>query len=114
YVPVSRFFFQAEDGIRDGHVTGVQTYALPISIIARLRDRGDDGEWLLHRVRARRLGRAALPGGRVHHAPSRGPGGRQRHPRLARSEERRVGKSVDRGGGRMIVKEERDIQGSSV
>src|SRR5690625_6680000 len=26
----SRFFFQAEDGIRDGHVTGVQTCALPI------------------------------------------------------------------------------------
>src|SRR5207253_4339815 len=25
-------FFQAEDGIRDGHVTGVQTCALPISI----------------------------------------------------------------------------------
>src|SRR5690606_40047726 len=25
------FFFQAEDGIRDFHVTGVQTYALPIS-----------------------------------------------------------------------------------
>src|SRR5437870_7159467 len=30
------FFFQAEDGIRDGHVTGVQTCALPISR-ARLR-----------------------------------------------------------------------------
>src|SRR5439155_6200937 len=28
------FFFQAEDGIRDGHVTGVQTYALPIFIDA--------------------------------------------------------------------------------
>src|SRR5690625_7205387 len=27
------FFFQAEDGIRDGHVTGVQTCALPISTI---------------------------------------------------------------------------------
>src|SRR6266702_6791310 len=27
------FFFQAEDGIRDGHVTGVQTCALPISMI---------------------------------------------------------------------------------
>src|SRR5437660_3671137 len=27
----SFFFFQAEDGIRDGHVTGVQTCALPIS-----------------------------------------------------------------------------------
>src|SRR5690625_6445811 len=28
------FFFQAEDGIRDGHVTGVQTCALPISLVA--------------------------------------------------------------------------------
>src|SRR5690625_3941909 len=27
---MSVFFFQAEDGIRDGHVTGVQTCALPI------------------------------------------------------------------------------------
>src|SRR5690606_40377749 len=27
------FFFQAEDGIRDFHVTGVQTCALPISLI---------------------------------------------------------------------------------
>src|SRR5439155_11940415 len=30
------FFFQAEDGIRDGHVTGVQTCALPISSRARI------------------------------------------------------------------------------
>src|SRR5690606_40366083 len=30
-VPV--FFFQAEDGIRDFHVTGVQTCALPISAL---------------------------------------------------------------------------------
>src|SRR5690625_6984733 len=29
------FFFQAEDGIRDGHVTGVQTCALPISAAGR-------------------------------------------------------------------------------
>src|SRR5215208_753088 len=29
------FFFQAEDGIRAGHVTGVQTCALPISAGAR-------------------------------------------------------------------------------
>src|SRR5690625_6812824 len=29
------FFFQAEDGIRDGHVTGVQTCALPISGTAK-------------------------------------------------------------------------------
>src|SRR5699024_11822976 len=32
------FFFQAEDGIRDRNVTGVQTCALPISGDARARD----------------------------------------------------------------------------
>src|SRR5690625_573258 len=31
------FFVQAEDGIRDGHVTGVQTCALPISSFPRRR-----------------------------------------------------------------------------
>src|SRR5439155_12588952 len=31
YFPSYSFFFQAEEGIRDGHVTGVQTCALPIS-----------------------------------------------------------------------------------
>src|SRR5690606_39760000 len=31
YVCINDFFFQAEDGIRDFHVTGVQTCALPIS-----------------------------------------------------------------------------------
>src|SRR5207253_8079652 len=31
------FFFQAEDGIRDGHVTGVQTCALPICIVQPVR-----------------------------------------------------------------------------
>src|SRR5690606_40756777 len=38
---VNFFFFQAEDGIRDFHVTGVQTCALPISVggpIALVRD----------------------------------------------------------------------------
>src|SRR5216684_5604852 len=30
------FFFQAEDGIRDVAVTGVQTCALPISTLARI------------------------------------------------------------------------------
>ena len=30
YDNVSALFFQAEDGIRDAHVTGVQTCALPI------------------------------------------------------------------------------------
>src|SRR5207248_3773347 len=55
------FFFQAEDGIRDRTVTGVQTCALPISRPSCLRRgrRGsrrprrprDRGEWLEHRRR---------------------------------------------------------------
>src|SRR5690349_22931042 len=32
------FFFQAEDGIRGLYVTGVQTCALPISVLRRGRD----------------------------------------------------------------------------
>src|SRR5690606_143875 len=32
------FFFQAEDGIRDFHVTGVQTCALPISVYEAPKD----------------------------------------------------------------------------
>src|SRR5436305_9076208 len=37
------FFFQAEDGIRDADVTGVQTCALPICLFLR-RQVLDDGE----------------------------------------------------------------------
>src|SRR5260370_1735593 len=38
------FFFQAEDGIRDSSVTGVQTCALPISssVLCRPQDRGPE------------------------------------------------------------------------
>src|SRR2546430_9716610 len=36
------FFFQAEDGIRDLTVTGVQTCALPISIVANVNARAGD------------------------------------------------------------------------
>src|SRR5207249_7739262 len=35
--PDRRFFFQAEDGIRDRNVTGVQTCALPISRRLKMR-----------------------------------------------------------------------------
>src|SRR5690606_40626194 len=41
------FFFQAEDGIRDFHVTGVQTCALPISPVRPSLERADaDAEQL--------------------------------------------------------------------
>src|SRR2546425_2257037 len=87
----SFFFFQAEDGIRDKLVTGVQTCALPISRQAADRV-------LLRRVRAARLGANLF---RRPRSPRRGPmqGGfgpgrpaRRRRPVLYRSEERRVGK----------------------
>src|SRR2546429_5205073 len=44
------FFFQAEDGIRDVAVTGVQTCALPICKL------GDDGAAAMHRAEFARLG----------------------------------------------------------
>src|SRR5436309_5004187 len=68
------FFFQAEDGIRDFHVTGVQTCALPISGGA---------------VRARP--RHAVPDG-VEPVRHPGPGAVPVPRRARRSEERRVGK----------------------
>src|SRR5690348_322979 len=40
------FFFQAEDGIRDGRVTGVQTCALPISIKRILPTMGEDRDFI--------------------------------------------------------------------
>src|SRR5437870_8879858 len=80
------FFFQAEDGIRDGHVTGVQTCALPIcqkphgairAAAAHLHPHGsvrtDEVTWWTE-IDLRPAGGNRLPGGGV------------------RSEERRVGK----------------------
>src|SRR5690606_39440652 len=82
------FFFQAEDGIRDFHVTGVQTCALPISAntvitgtaaasVSNRRNRSVAPPEVSSR-RARNQSRSA---------------GRPRWSRCAaRSEERRVGK----------------------
>src|SRR5690606_39993990 len=43
--PVIVFFFQAEDGIRDFHVTGVQTCALPIYLWHRARPAFRSTSW---------------------------------------------------------------------
>src|SRR5690606_40881603 len=89
------FFFQAVDGIRYFHVTGVQTCALPIfgpveMIDAqkgyRLRLGGSDEKpflspWYPHPE----TGKTSVP---------------LKKGQIVRSEERRVGKSVDRGGRR--------------
>src|SRR5690606_39701071 len=82
------FFFQAEDGIRDFHVTGVQTCALPISsavLARRLR-------WLTCAPASKPMCQC-LPKGWFRPASRPltlrlSPG----VPSCARSEERRVGK----------------------
>src|SRR6201997_5870899 len=58
------FFFQAEDGIRDGTVTGVQTCALPISKWSGgngrgvwRRRKGGDGAATTVRSEERRVGK---------------------------------------------------------
>src|SRR5437773_10218309 len=65
------FFFQAEDGIRDRDVTGVQTCALPICV-----QRGADRRAVVRR-RAHALGRDGARGGRQ---PRHGAVGGNRHP----------------------------------
>src|SRR5688572_32654206 len=75
------FFFQAEDGIRDLTVTGVQTCALPISTRRPARGGSQHGAEPC---------RQDVEVGEVH-----------------RSEERRVGKSVDLGGRRIIKKKKK-------
>src|SRR5207249_5970778 len=87
------FFFQAEDGIRDRNVTGVQTCALPISYalpagkhfgaIAALAEAG---------VRRIRSGKAAATAGQ------------SLARRRLRSEERRVGKECRSRGSRECLK----------
>src|SRR5256886_7048518 len=83
------FFFQAEDGIRDLTVTGVQTCALPISALEQGREM-QPGEKEL-RVEAQRLtiGRLGLRevAGHVLDATEMMPAAG-----VSRSEERRVGK----------------------
>src|SRR5205823_9385442 len=89
------FFFQAEDGIRDKLVTGVQTCALPI---CRVRPHRVGKDRPGRRARRDRLRRSRLPPP-AHPLHRRLPLQRRGHlprpharRREGRSEERRVGK----------------------
>src|SRR2546426_11919384 len=75
------FFFQAEDGIRDYKVTGVQTCALPISVPPRVgkADRGAGGVVRPHRDEY--AGRATAGGRR---APGRHPHQTTLKPKIGR------------------------------
>src|SRR3989454_1965880 len=87
------FFFQAEDGIRDYKVTGVQTCALPIFVALRARDGkvGLLGEHCSHRRASLYFGRNEEAGLRcIYHGWKYGLDGQCLE--MPRSEERRVGK----------------------
>src|SRR5699024_11311875 len=76
------FFFQAEDGIRDRNVTGVQTCALPISAASA-------------RPTAQRSRAPSASPPLIIHCPAR-----TNRVNTARSEERRVGKECRSRGAR--------------
>src|SRR5437764_14489254 len=80
------FFFQAEDGIRDTSVTGVQTCALPI--------------WLALTVSGTLAGGEGKPRRIVDVSTDRDVWVKTDAGWRIRSEERREGKRVDVGGGR--------------
>src|SRR5206468_8276606 len=79
------FFFQAEDGIRDLIVTGVQTCALPILIIAAATPSNEPVELAGEISRAK--GRVIVVGAIGLNIPRK-----PFYDRELRSEERRVGK----------------------
>src|SRR5690606_40994452 len=91
---MSAFFFQAEDGIRDFHVTGVQTCALPIYhravVPGEVAQRGAGGGQQLDDERRDEVGARAG----VDHA---------------RSEERRVGKECSAGWSAEADKEKNEM-----
>src|SRR2546423_4639275 len=104
-------FFQAEDGIRDKLVTGVQTCALPISGGSRgNQDHGRTGEIAGQRpfyLEAGFVGGVVRPG-QVDLGGGDGRG-RQSGGRRWRGDRKSVveGKSVDLGGRRIIKKKKR-------
>src|SRR2546430_13052707 len=83
------FFFQAEDGIRDLTVTGVQTCALPICLVVRSRKTPRNS--VLRAVQMLNEAGAPLAGVILNLIPRSG-GGYGYYYYDSRSEERRVGK----------------------
>src|SRR5690606_40086629 len=93
------FFFQAEDGIRDFHVTGVQTCALPIF---DHDERGGDESYLAPQqteaavdIAGEDAEKVVDDAGAAHGSLSLIPLGCGGRRRSARSEERRVGEECE-------------------
>src|SRR5207253_6720160 len=102
------FFFQAEDGIRDGHVTGVQTCALPICISTAARGSpapaGGSARLPAPALRRGSTAPCCRRGSPIPRATRRHRGSPRRSAFRGRSEERRVGKEStgrwEQGDGR--------------
>src|SRR5688500_19729713 len=91
------FFFQAEDGIRDYKVTGVQTCALPISVRASSASSVFEYRFDPQRSDGMKSG-AGLPAG-TYSTPAALSSVKLLHmPPPVRSEERRVGKEGGESG----------------
>src|SRR3712207_9069505 len=102
------FFFQAEDGIRDIGVTGVQTCALPIWRVGRRRPEDPvpprrDRRARLAKRRTRRAKRATRPG-----ETRNSPGETRNSPGVADRKSVVEGKSGDLGGRRIIKKKKKN------
>src|SRR5699024_11835877 len=98
------FFFQAEDGIRDRNVTGVQTCALPI-LNLKPTDPNYDIKQLAIECSIKRMYPDIISYDKIVELTGsfKAPMGCRSFLqgwKNDRSEERRVGKSVDLGGGR--------------
>src|SRR5690606_40017641 len=100
---VMQFFFQAEDGIRDFHVTGVQTCALPIC-------KGHQGGSPQKKHQQDDASDDVTGQGHLA-APPSGRSGPRAPPPGGRSEERRVGKEWSERGGTEQEKEEQSSKG---
>src|SRR5690606_40056484 len=96
------FFVQAEDGIRDFHVTGVQTCALPIlDVVAEpLRARGVPAHQARERA-ASLLSRLNLPSRLFNLPPATFSGGEQQRVNIARGF--KIGRASCRGRGELEV-----------
>src|SRR5699024_11713669 len=107
------FFFQAEDGIRDRNVTGVQTCALPIFSCHGAAPPTAGVAWLWERKRLR-----ATKAHITHilmHGFDDAVAMQQRRLTLLRSEERRVGKECgSRGLGSVYIIDPQDASDSRV
>src|SRR5205823_7213483 len=108
------FFFQAEDGIRDKLVTGVQTCALPILVVGKFEGHGRGGPFS-----GADLGNAVVgvdpfivpPQIVIPDSAASGNGEGGRFIRNSgRSEERRVGKEGRERGARQYYNENQSAQ----